>query len=196
MLEQLLLSFGINISSGLVLEGIKQLFLRNPSATKSDVKKEISKIISINDDNKVEQTYNSIQGNQKIENGSIIFNSNQSGGQVAHTIINNVDSVPAEFSESHSVLPVNGLYNAIVKIVANKQNNLPALLCVQLKTDANIIHRMGPVIKNDGIPFSQIINGNNFKCISNPSKNITANFLLDKNPTIFEISFSTQIPKN
>ncbi len=66
MLDQLLQSLGVSVSSGLIVEGIKQLLLRNPNATKFDIKTEITNITNIEDEDKLEKIYNILQGNQNI----------------------------------------------------------------------------------------------------------------------------------
>lgn len=101
---------------------------------------------------------------------------------------------PAQFSASTSFsLRDDGKYLAIINVTADKETNLPNYLCVIIKTNVKT-QPLRPAIVNDGIPMAAINGDNNYACISDPSPNITARFLLESYPNFFDVSTSITKP--
>ena len=112
----------------------------------------------------------------------------QSGGITAGQV--NIDT-PAQFTATSTISErSDGKYIAMVKVTANKDDNHPNYLCVIIKTDVQIGPLSKLAIQNDGIGTGSIQSGNNYACIENPSSHITAYFLLQNFPNLFDISMS------
>lgn len=85
-----------------------------------------------------------------------------------------------------------GKQSLTIKAIADKDSNLPNLLCLSLKTDVQSWPASKRAIINDGpIGTSQISSGSNYACINNPSISVSAYFLVDSNYSFLDVYSTT-----